>query len=107
LNISCLYYTPTPYGPACGLQKEFLRTGDMVLCEGCSGYKTFTGEEVEPVNPETLTVEKLAVIARLSDGSVRQVRLTENQEAIVTGFIRGLVKNVECYHRILKGVNLT
>lgn len=105
MKISCTHYTPTPYGAACDLQKEFIRTGDMVLCGGCSAYSEFTGEE--PIEPTSLTTEKLAVIARLSDGTVRQVRLTENQEATITGFIRALVKDVECYHRILKGVNLT
>lgn len=102
MQLSCKHYVPTPYGPACAIKKEFLRTGDLVLCVGCNNYLNY---EVI-MEPENLTVQKVAIVARLSDGTVRQLRLTESQEAQILGFVAAIAHPLEWYHRKLKGVGI-
>lgn len=47
MNHLCKHLIFTPYGQACDLFKTFVRTGDMVLCGGCTNDEPFEDETKE------------------------------------------------------------
>lgn len=104
--MNCKHYTTTPYGPACDSAKTFIRSGDLILCEGCGGFEPLTFAPGSEVIPKTRgEVKRFIVLVETMDGTIRQARLTAHQEALVVGVLRSSASGVSVYNRKLK-VNL-